>query len=398
MIKSDVLIIGAGIVGLTTAYNISKKYPNKKIIVLEKEAQVAFHQTGRNSGVIHSGIYYKPNSLKAINCRQGKKLLEAFCEKENISFELCGKLIVATSTEELERLNTLYERGLQNGVACKFITKEEIKDFEPHVNGIKALHIPETGIISYAEVCNKLVEILAQENCSIKLSEKVLKVNDWIDEIIVETDKNEYQTKYLINCAGLYSDKVLEMSGFETDAKIIPFRGEYFELKKEFSYLCKNLIYPVPDPAFPFLGVHFTRMLKGGVECGPNAVLAFAKEGYKKTDVNLVELLETLKFSGMQKVALKYWKTGFWEMYRSWNKKAFTHSLQKLIPEVREDYLVPANAGIRAQAIDISGKILDDFFIKDSQRVIHVLNAPSPAATSSFNIGKTITELLEKKF
>jgi L-2-hydroxyglutarate oxidase len=397
MKKHDVIIIGAGIVGLATAYNILKTNPDLEIIILEKENKIALHQTGRNSGVIHSGIYYKPGSLKAMNCRAGKKLLEEFCLQEGVPFETSGKIIIATEESELERLNNLYQRGVANGVNCRIIEQAEIKELEPYVNGIKAIHVPEAGIIDYLDVCNKLAGIITDKGGSIKLSEKVVSINDWIDEIIINTTKDEYRAKYLINCSGLYSDHVAKLSGFVPGIKIIPFRGEYYQLQPEAEYLCNNLIYPVPDPAFPFLGVHFTRMLKGGVECGPNAVLAMAREGYHKTDINWSELAEILNYPGMRKIAYKHWKTGLGEVWRSISKKAFTKALSRLIPAIREKDLIPIEAGIRAQAVAPDGAILDDFYIQDNKRIINVLNAPSPAATASFNIGRVISEMLLEK-
>lgn len=398
MKKYDVIIIGAGIVGLATAYNLLKLHPEMQIVILEKENRIASHQTGHNSGVIHSGIYYKPGSLKAENCRLGKKTLEEFCQAEGIPFETCGKIIVATEESELDRLNNLYNRGIANGIKCRIIEKDEIKDFEPCSGGIKAIHVPETGIIDYLDVCNKLAEIISQKGGQIRLTEEVVSISDWIDEIIVNTTKDEYQAKYLINCSGLHSDRVAQLSRFIPGVKIIPFRGEYYQLQPGAEYLCKNLIYPVPDPSFPFLGVHFTRMLKGGVECGPNAVLAFAREGYRKTDINWGDLAETLTYPGMIKIAYKHWQMGLGEMWRSWNKKAFTKALSRLIPQIKEKDLIPVAAGIRAQAIAPDGTILDDFYIQDNNRIINVLNAPSPAATASFNIGKVIAGKLPGRY
>ncbi|MFN8670595.1 MAG: L-2-hydroxyglutarate oxidase [Candidatus Sericytochromatia bacterium] len=393
MSNFDVLIIGGGIVGLSTAYNILQKNQNINLLLIEKENSLAYHQTGRNSGVIHSGIYYKPNSLKAINCREGKKLLEEFCKKEDINFEICGKIIVATNQFEVERLNELLYRGEKNGIKCRFIDRDEIKDFEPYVNGEKAIYIEEAGIIDYKEVCLRLSSKIKENKGLISLSEKVEQVKKYDSELVVVTNKSEYHTKNIINCAGLYCDKIAQLSGYpKKDLKIIPFRGEYYELRKDKTYFCKNLIYPVPDLSFPFLGVHFTRMIKGGVECGPNAVLAFAREGYKNTDINFKELFETLSYKGMQKLMLKHWKMELGELWRSFNKKAFTQALNKLIPDIKEDYLIPADAGIRAQAITLDGKLVDDFFIHQEKNIINVLNAPSPAATASLNIGKMISE------
>lgn len=395
--KYDIIIIGAGIVGLATAYNIMEKFSDKKILMLEKEDGVAKHQTGRNSGVIHSGIYYKPNSLKAINCRLGKSSLEKFCEEYNVKFEICGKIIVATEEKELSQLNELYKKGLANGVNCRIIENDEIKYLEPHVNSIKGIHVPETGIVDYIGVCNKLAELIKNKGHNIHFLEQVINIETAISgqSIFIRTNKSKYQTTQLINCAGLYSDKVAEMAQEKINSKIIPFRGEYFEIKDEYKYLCKNLIYPVPNPEFPFLGIHFTRMINGSVECGPNAVLAFAREGYKNTDINFKELYESLSYKGTQKIMMKYWSTGLKEMWQSFSKKAFTKELQRLIPEVKEEYLIKAEAGIRAQCVTNKGALADDFIIMNSNKnIVNVLNAPSPAATASFNIGKEITKFI----
>ena len=390
----DIIIVGGGIVGLATALNIQQKNPRLKILVLEKENEVAAHQTGHNSGVIHSGIYYKPGSLKAKNCFNGYHKLLDFCEQENIPYELCGKIIVATSKEELPQLETIYERGIQNGLKnLKKIRKEELHDYEPHVNGIAGIHVPQTGIINYKVVAEKYAEKLIEGGAEIRLGTKVTHITPQRTHTEVITPLQAFSCKLMINCAGLYSDKVAKMSGQDLDLKIIPFRGEYYMLKPEKQYLVKNLIYPVPDPNFPFLGVHFTRMIEGGVEAGPNAVLAFRREGYKRLSIHLPELIETLSWPGFQKVVGKYWRTGFGEMYRSFSKPAFTKALQKLMPEIREEDLTPGGAGVRAQACDRNGGLLDDFLIRESKGVVNVCNAPSPAATSSLSIGETVADL-----
>lgn len=394
MEKADVIIIGGGIVGLSTAYNILEKYPEKKLLILEKEASLASHQTGRNSGVIHSGIYYKPGSLKAVNCRTGKKLLEEFCLKENIPFEICGKLIVAVEQSELEMLETLYQRGKDNAIDCRIISPEEIREKEPYTNGIKAIYVSDAGIVDYSQVAEKLGEIIISKGSLIKLNEKVVRIERNKNELVICTENNEFSSNFLVNCGGLYCDRIAEMNGFFPDLKIIPFRGEYYKLKPEAEYLCKNLIYPVPDPAFPFLGVHFTRMIKGGIECGPNAVLAFAREGYKKTDFNIDDFFETMNFPGMEKLISRHWKTGLQELWRSFSKKAFCKALSRLIPDIREEFLVPYKAGIRAQAVREDGTMADDFYIAEDNRVVNVLNAPSPAATASLNIGSIIASKL----
>ncbi len=395
----DVIVIGGGIVGLATALKITKKKPGIKLLLLEKEEELSAHQTGNNSGVIHSGIYYKPGSLKALNCRNGYRQLLDFCDEEHIKYDLCGKVIVATEENQLDALNTLIERGNQNGlVGIKKISKEELNEIEPHVLGIGGIKVPETGIIDYKEVSLKYADKIRKSGGLIQTSEKVIKITPQKNSVIVETLKGSYESKLIVNCAGLYSDKVAKMTGQKIDVKIIPFRGEYFKLKKEKHHLVNNLIYPVPDPAFPFLGVHFTRMIEGGVEAGPNAVLAFAREGYKKLQISLPELTETLMWPGFQKVAAKYWATGFGEMYRSFSKAAFTKALQKLIPEIQKGDLESGGAGVRAQACDRSGGLIDDFLIYENEYAVNVCNAPSPAATSSLAIGDTVSDLILKRF
>jgi (S)-2-hydroxyglutarate dehydrogenase len=392
-VNFDVIIVGGGIVGLATALQIKKTNPALRFLVLEKENELAKHQTGNNSGVIHSGIYYKPGSLKATNCFRGYRLLIDFCQEHEVPFELCGKLIVATDEHELPLLQTLFTRGEQNGLThLKRVVKEELKEYEPHVAGIEGIFVPQTGIVDYKLVAEAYGKALQKKQAEIRLNERVISLKKETHKTIVVTDKQSYEAKLVINCAGLYSDKVAAMTVANLNVKIIPFRGEYFKLKKEKEYLVKNLIYPVPDPNFPFLGVHFTRMAKGGVEAGPNAVLAFKREGYKKSQVNLAELAETLAWPGFQKVAAKYWKTGMGEMYRSFSKSAFTKALQKLIPEIQESDLTEGGAGVRAQACDREGGLVDDFLIIEDANVIHVCNAPSPAATSSLAIGETIAQ------
>ncbi|MEQ6122206.1 L-2-hydroxyglutarate oxidase [Reichenbachiella sp. MALMAid0571] len=394
----DVIIIGAGIVGLATAWKIKSNAPNTEILIIEKEKEPAVHQTGHNSGVIHSGLYYKPGSLKARNCIEGYNQMIAFCQEEGVDFDLCGKIVVATEQHELPLLDTLYERGVQNGLQnLKYISSDELKECEPHVAGLKGIHVPQTGIIDYKQVTKKLEEKLLQSGCEIVYNQQVIKIESDSTCRTVITASGEHQTTLVVNCAGLYSDKVANLTPAKSDLKIIPFRGEYYKLKEGSEHLVKNLIYPVPDPNFPFLGVHFTRMMKGGVEAGPNAVLAFQREGYKKSDINLAELFETLTWPGFQKVAMKYWKTGFGEMYRSFSKAAFTKALQKLIPEIKESDLEPGGAGVRAQACDRNGGLLDDFSIQENEHFVNVCNAPSPAATSSLAIGTSISNIVLKK-
>jgi len=394
----DICIIGGGIVGLATAYQLSKKYPKLKLAVLEKETSLAQHQTGHNSGVLHTGIYYKPGSLKAINCRNGKKEMEQFCKEHGIDHELCGKIIVALNKEEVPRMQNIYKRGQENGVNCKIISREEILEIEPHVAGVQAIHVPECGIVNYKQVCLRLGEIIQEkEENKIFLGHQVTKIRKLGTSLVVDTNGKEIECKHLINCGGLHSDKLTKLGGQKPPAKIIPFKGEYFELKEDSKHLCKNLIYPVPDPAFPFLGVHFTRMIDGTVECGPNAVLAFGREAYGKFDLNLKDLLESITYPGFQKMAMKHWKMGWGEMWRSYNKAAFVKALRRLIPEIEADHLSSAPAGIRAQAVSHKGALVDDFLIEENDRIINVCNAPSPAATASLNIGSTIANSLSRR-
>ena len=395
----DVVIIGGGIVGLATALKIKEQKPQLSVVLLEKEAGVARHQTGHNSGVIHSGIYYKPGSLKAQNCLRGYNYLLDFCKKNDIRYDLCGKIIVSTAEHELQPMENVYQRGLQNGLqGMKKLSAGELKEYEPHVNGIAGIFVPQTGIIDYKEVSAKIAENFQQYGGHVLTSSKVtdIKYNGTLSEVI--TEDSTYTGRLVINCAGLHSDKVAALTREKLDVRIIPFRGEYFLLKKEKQALVKNLIYPVPDPNFPFLGVHFTRMIHGEVEAGPNAVFAFKREGYKKTDINIKETLESLMWPGFQKVMAKYWKTGMGEFYLSFSKAAFTKALQRLIPEVQEDDLIPAGAGVRAQACDRTGGLIDDFLILEDEHTINVCNAPSPAATSSLSIGHTLADMAVKRF
>ena len=396
----DVVIIGGGIVGLATALKIKEQRPQLRLVLLEKEAQVATHQTGHNSGVIHSGLYYKPGSLKAKNCIEGYQMLIDFAQKEGIKYDLCGKIVVATQKKHLSVLDDLFERGAQNGLkGFKKLDAAGLKEHEPHVKGLAGFFVPQTGIIDYKEVCIKYAEKVQELDGELKFNEKVIEIKQNGNTSTVITEGHFYETKLVINCAGLQSDKMAQLTQEEKiHLRIIPFRGEYFELKPEKQHLVKNLVYPVPDPNFPFLGVHFTRMIHGGVEAGPNAVLAFRREGYKKLDINARELWETLTWPGFQKVATKYWQTGLGEMYRSFSKAAFTKALQELIPEIQADDLVAGEAGVRAQACDREGGLLDDFSIIERPNAINICNAPSPAATSSLAIGKTVAELAFARF
>ena len=394
--NADIVIVGGGIVGLATAYHLTEKYPDKKILVLEKEDEVAHHQTGNNSGVIHSGLYYKPGSLKAKNCIDGYHMMIQFCDEHKIPYDLCGKVVVAKDKSELGRLRDLFDRGRENGLeGLEMLDQARLKEIEPHLAGIQGIRVPQTGIVNYKQVCQKLAEIITQRGGEIHLNTLVQSMKETAANVQITTSTTSVECQLIINCAGLYSDEVAKMHLGKLDTRIIPFRGEYFELTAEAEHLVKHLIYPVPDPNFPFLGVHFTRMIGGGIEAGPNAVFAFKKEGYLRTDFNFKEFFGSLLWPGFQKVMFKYWKTGLGEMYRSFSKKAFTKALQRLIPEVQEEHLVPAAAGVRAQACDRTGGLLDDFKIVHEKRAIHVINAPSPAATSSLSIGKTISEMVE---
>ena len=394
----NIIVIGGGIVGLATALQLIRENPSLKIALLEKEDRVAKHQTGNNSGVIHSGIYYKPGSLKATTCIRGYKLLIDFCREHQVPFELCGKIIVASNEKEIPLLQNIYHRGIENGLTdLKKLRKEELKDYEPHMAGVEGLLVPQTGIVDYRLVAEAFQTLLKKNGVEIFLSTKAIAIREknGIQEVV--TPSQTFITQLVISCAGLYSDKVAGMNVPDLNVKIVPFRGEYYKLKKEKEYLVKNLIYPVPDPNFPFLGVHFTRMARGGVEAGPNAVLAFRREGYKKSDINLSELFETLAWPGFQKVAAKYWRTGLGEMYRSFSKSAFTKALQKLIPEIQQEDLIEGGAGVRAQACDRKGGLVDDFLIYETSKAIHVCNAPSPAATSSLAIGEAVAEIAGRK-
>lgn len=391
------LIVGGGIVGLATAYQLSQRYPRWGIRVLEKETKVGAHQSSRNSGVLHSGIYYKPGSWKALTCRRGKQLMQEFCEREGVPFEVCGKVIVATRESELPLLHQLYERGQANGVCCQLISASQLRELEPHAAGLQAIHVSETGIVDYPRVCQKLAELVNQSGGEVVTGARVIGIREEAQQVVVHTTRGDYTARFLVNCAGLYSDRVAELSGVKVTVRIVPFRGEYYQLAPEARYLCRNLIYPVPDPRFPFLGVHFTRTISGEVECGPNAVLAFAREGYHKTDLCWRELAYTLRYPGFWRLASRHWRIGLGEIWRSLSRRAFVRSLQRLVPDVIEAHLLPAPAGVRAQAVAIDGKLVDDFLWVDTNRAIHVLNAPSPAATASLAIGEQIVQKLMER-
>ena len=389
----DVIIIGGGIVGLATAYKLLEQKPELKLRILEKEKSIGLHQSGHNSGVIHSGIYYKPGSMKAKNCRRGVEELLLFCDKFNVQYDLCGKVIVAVNLEEVNRLDALYKRGLENGISnIRIVDSQELKDLEPHATGIKAIHVPSTGIINYTSVVDELGKQIIKRGGEIKTKATVKGFVRKAGECIVNTQMCDYPTELVINCAGLYSDKIAQLAGENSSISIIPFRGEYYVLKPESRHLVNSLIYPVPDPRLPFLGVHFTRRIDGSVEAGPNAVLATAREGYRRRDFNFQETWELLTNPGVWKIGRNYWKTGMGEYTRSLFKPLFVKALQYLVPAIQGSDLVTGGSGVRAQAMDETGKLLDDFCIVQSERFIHVLNAPSPAATASFAIGSTIAD------
>ena len=387
----DIIVIGGGIVGTATAMKILQQKPQLKLLLIEEENSLAPHQTGNNSGVIHSGLYYKPGSLKAQNCVNGRNLMYRFCDENGIKYEKCGKLVLATSENERQKLNDLEKRGRENGLTqLKRISKDEIKDYEPYAAGIDALFVGETGIVNYSEVTEAFAKKIKELGGEILLNTKFRGIKKEGDRLIIETSKETFSVSYLVNCGGLYSDKIAKICGINPEVQIIPFRGEYYEIKEEKKYLVKNLIYPVPDPRFPFLGVHFTRMINGGVEAGPNAVLAFRRKGYLKTDFSLPEMSDYFFSRGFWIMAKKYYKMGFDEFRRSFSKKLFAEALQKLVPEIREDDITPSGTGVRAQALDRKGNLLDDFCLIEADRMMHVLNAPSPAATASISIGETI--------
>jgi len=390
MSSYDFAVIGGGIVGLSSALALGRRFPAAKILLLEKENSLAAHQTGHNSGVIHSGIYYKPGSLKARLAREGNRAMVEFCIEHGIPHDICGKVIVATDQHELPLLDNLYQRGLQNGVEVEKLVPHQIREIEPHVSCVAGLRVPSTGIVNYTAVCRKFEELIQQQGGTVRTGRRVLSIASDRNEKVITTHQEEFRAQFLVNCGGLHSDRIARMSGADPKAKIVPFRGEYYELVPQRRYLVKHLIYPVPDPAFPFLGVHFTRMMDGSVHAGPNAVLSFKREGYRKRDFNLFDLVEVLTFKGFWKLARKHARAGWEEIVRSCSKAAFVKSLQRLIPEVQSDDLVPTHAGVRAQALMDDGRLVDDFLLIRDHAALHVCNAPSPAATASIEIGKEI--------
>ena len=397
--EAELLIIGAGIVGLATALEATRRFPALQIVVVEKEQQVAAHQTGHNSGVIHSGLYYKTGSLKARNCVAGAASMKRFCQENGVPFDECGKLVVATTAEEVPRLEALHERGKANGVpGLRMMQPEEFREIEPHCAGLRALQVTSTGIVDYAAVAEKYAELIRNAGSEIVMGAKVTGLRGDGTSNIVQTTAGTFRSRYVINCAGLYSDTVTRMAGVETNLEVVPFRGEYYDIRPERRHLVSNLIYPVPDPRFPFLGVHFTRRINGSVDAGPNAVLAFRREGYRGVSPDLNEAIEMLRFPGFRKMAAKYWRKGLAEQYRAWVKSAFTKELQKMVPELTESDLVQGGCGVRAQAIDAQGNLVDDFYFLHSGSMIHVCNVPSPAATASLEIGKEIVAMMAERF
>lgn len=389
----DAVVIGGGVVGLGVALEIGRRFPRLRLLVLEKEDRVGRHQSGHNSGVIHSGVYYKPGSLKARLCVSGAAAMIEFCREHRIPHEVCGKVIVATQADELPGLEALRARGEANGLTgLRLIGPEELREIEPHACGLRALVVPSTGITNYALVCEKYAEMIAAGGGTILTSAAASGIRRLAGEIIVETPRGSFSTTWLINCAGLFSDRVARMAGDDPSVMIIPFRGEYYDLTPERASLVHALIYPVPDSRFPFLGVHFTRRITGKVDAGPNAVLALAREGYRHRDINLRDLASSLAFPGFWKMARQHWRNGLDEWHRSLSKAAFVRALQVMLPEIRESDLVPGGSGVRAQALKPDGALVDDFQFVPSGKVLHVLNVPSPAATASIAIGKAIVD------
>jgi L-2-hydroxyglutarate oxidase LhgO len=392
--RYDVVIIGGGIVGLAVAREITRRLPRLRLAVLEKEARVGTHQSGHNSGVIHSGVYYKPGSIKARTCVPGAAAMVEFCREHGVKYEICGKVIVATSVEELPRLRDLLERGRANGVdGLRMLGPEELREIEPHATGVAALHVPGTGVTDYAKVCEKYAELIEAQGGTIKTSTKVVGLRANENETVIESNRGAVRAGVVINCAGLFSDRISRMAGEHPDVQIVPFRGEYYDLVPARAELVRALIYPVPDPRFPFLGVHFTRRIHGGVDAGPNAIFAFKREGYRAGDFSLRDTAESLMFPGFWRVAAKHWRMGKDEAWRSVSKASFVEGLQRLVPDVKAEDLVPGGSGVRAQAIHRSGALVDDFQFSQTKRMLHLYNVPSPAATASIAIGRTVVEM-----
>jgi L-2-hydroxyglutarate oxidase LhgO len=398
-VRPDLTVIGGGIVGLAVALKATESFPTLTILVLEKEAEVARHQTGHNSGVIHSGIYYKPGSLKAANCVAGAAALVTFCDTHAIPYERCGKVIVATTASEQEALRTLEQRGKANGISgIELISTERLRELEPHCSGREALLVPTAGIVDYSQVARKYAELFVGAGGELRTRSEVTGIRVTSNRVVVATTSGDIETRHVVNCAGLHSDRIMRLAGHSGGPRIVPFRGEYYDVRPERHTLVRNLIYPVPDPRFPFLGVHFTRRVTGGIEAGPNAVLALAREGYRKTDINLKDAIDIAGYAGFWKMARRYWRAGLAEYYRSLHKAAFVRALQKLVPAIQSADLLPGGSGVRAQALDRHGRLVDDFLVIPSPRIIHVCNVPSPAATASLMIGKQIVEMARLTF
>ncbi len=391
----DVVVIGGGIVGLSTAWQLQQKYPTWRIAVVEKESQVAHHQTGHNSGVIHAGVYYAPGSLKAQFCKEGAAATKAFCQQHDIPFDECGKLLVATNNIELERMDALFERCQTNDLEVHKLSKEELLKREPNIVGEGALFVPSTGIVNYRQVCDKLAQIFEEQGGELLLQTCVEHMVEREEGIEVTTNKGNLEARYLVSCAGLMADRVTKMLGIKTDFQIVPFRGEYYQLPSHHNQVVNHLIYPIPDPDLPFLGVHLTRMIDGSVTVGPNAVQGWKREGYGKINISMSDMATMLSFAGYWRLIKGYWKIGLKETYNSWFKSGYLKEVQKYCPSVQRSDLTPYPAGIRAQAVMSDGSLVHDFLFAQSKRSLHVCNAPSPAATSAFPIGKYITEKLD---
>jgi (S)-2-hydroxyglutarate dehydrogenase len=397
--RYDVIIVGAGVVGLGVGLELTRRFPSRRVLVLEKETRVATHQSGHNSGVIHSGVYYKPGSLKARLCVAGAAAMVNFCREHSIPYNVCGKVIVATEQEEIPRLHELRKRGEANGLnGLRLIGPEQLREIEPHASGVRALVVPSTGITDYALVSGKYAELISANGGTILTSAAATSIRRSSSEIVVETPRGAFSANSLINCAGLYSDRISRMAGDEPGIMIVPFRGEYYDLLPERASLVRALIYPVPDPRFPFLGVHFTRRISGRVDAGPNAVLSLAREGYRHSDINLRDLASCLGFPGFWRMASRHWRNALGEWHRSLSKPAFVHALQRLVPKVQDNDLVPGGSGVRAQALKPNGALVDDFQFVPSPGMLHVLNVPSPAATASLSIGKAIVNTAAANF
>ena len=397
--RYDIAVIGGGIVGLAVALEATRRFPRLRLVVLEKEERVAQHQTGHNSGVIHSGVYYKPGSIKARTCVEGAAAMVEFCQQHGIAHTVCGKVIVATDAEEMTRLKGLEDRGRANGLqGMRMLGPEELREIEPHAQGVGALLVPSTGITSYAAVSEKYVEVMRGQGGTLRTKARVRGIRKSNGDFVVETTAGAFPAKYLVNCAGLFSDRISQMAGVEPEVRIVPFRGEYYDLVPERASLVRWLIYPVPDPRFPFLGVHFTRRIQGTVDAGPNAVLAFKREGYHRTDFSVEDTVNALSFPGFWRMAQRFWKSGLDEQYRSVRKAAFVKALQRLVPDVQDKDLVPGGSGVRAQAIRRDGTLVDDFQFLRSDNMLHVYNVPSPAATASLAVGKALVKMAAEGF